>query len=161
MACVIVQLTDQTSTLANVHLAAALASSTQTELIFLDLRRVLNAGLLGAMMGHEHLEDETYDRWETYQQIAKTYGLNPQLQVMYYESYFEALFQAAEALTAVALFATIPASRLGLWHDFRVWRFERQLKAIGCQLLTDYREASLINWLPTPTSAPLSGNSTV
>ncbi|MCU0497648.1 MAG: hypothetical protein MUF87_09885 [Anaerolineae bacterium] len=161
MACVVVQLTDQLTTLANVHLAAALASSTQNELIFLDLRRVLNPHLLGATMGHEHLEDETYDQWETYQQIAQTYGLNPKLQVMYYECYFEALLQASEALQAVALFAVIPAGRFGLWHDFRVWRLERQLKANGCRLSTDYREAALVNWLPNPIPAPLSGNSTI
>ncbi|MCC6804407.1 MAG: hypothetical protein IT319_16105 [Anaerolineae bacterium] len=120
---------------AALHLACAVARTSDADLILLRLIQPQHYSWLGTPFGFELSAKDSERVWR-YKAIAASYGVELRLQSMQYVTLIGALVEAAEMYQAQAVFACIPESILPMWHQYQVWDLRRQLERLGCALHT-------------------------
>ena len=117
------------------HLACAMARTSDADIILLKLMQPQHYSWLGTSFGFEPDASDIEQVWR-YQAIADSYGVEMNVQPMQYVALVGALVEAAEQIEAQAVFACIPSSIVPLWHQYQVWDLRRQLERHGCSLHT-------------------------
>ena len=146
MKTIMVQMSNEQWTMEAMHLASALARSTQGKVVLLHLVLANNAGLLG--WGIPEPTDEEQHFLEEYDTVAEDYGVEFCVQPMQYISLTDALAQAVDSTGASILFANIPDSRIPFWKQFRFWNLKHRLH--NCRLYTLDEEQPISIDEPTP-----------
>ncbi len=117
------------------HLACAMAHTSDADLVMLELIPVQHYSWLGTSFGFQQ-EGDKHDEVKRYRGIAASYDVELSVQPMQYISLIGALVEAVELLEAQALFTHIPTSSLPLWRSLQIWNLHRQLARQGCTLHT-------------------------
>lgn len=149
MNTVIVQLDEHQWTMQAMHLACAMARSTQSTVTLLHLMPVHNIGLLGTPLGISAPSVEEQNLIATCREIAEDYGVEAELLPMQYYTLYDALAQATDYVDAYALFANLTKNPLNLWRKYRLWSLHQQLAAVGCKLYTLDQPTNTKDWVPS------------
>jgi hypothetical protein len=136
MKTILVQVADQSWTMQAMHLACALARNTRGSVVLLRLIQARTSYLLGSELNISSPTELEMGAITEYSMIAEDYGVGIVLQPMRYESFSEAVIQAAEHFDAIAVFASFPLNHMPLWGRFQLWNMRRQLNTQKCQLYT-------------------------
>ena len=154
MGTVVVQVSDRKWTTQAVHFACAMARNTQSRLVLLHLIPARSAYLLGTDLGNKLPTKPELDAIGDYQLIAEEYGLEITLQRMQYESFGDALVQAAELTHPSVLFANVPGNIFPFWRRIELWNLRHQLSAMNCRLYTLDEAEQEQDWLPAVSLTP-------
>jgi hypothetical protein len=148
---ILVQLSDHQWTMPVLHLASALARTTNAKIILLYLTPVAHPSYLGTPFGHTPTPPtlQQYADIDNYAATAEDYGIEISLQIMQCITPLEALLDAAEQLQADAVFAYVPESRIPYWQRFQKWRLQRRVAKTNRQLFILDRPQHDTDRLPT------------
>ena len=141
------------------HLACAMARSNDGHVILLKMVAAGHPALLGSPEGSRNV---THNEMRALAELATTaekYDVPVTVTLCQYASYARALVDAAEQLSAAAVFAPMPASRVPLWARFQAWRLEGNLARAGCTLHTVEPAGGPLEW--TPSATQVASTSTV
>src|SRR5436305_12329422 len=103
---IMVQIADRQWTMVAMHLAAALARNTGTELILVKMAPVQHLGWLGTEFGSPTLSRQDCEEIRDYEATAEDYGVPLSKQVFQYVFLPEALSDAADYFGVGIVFAT-------------------------------------------------------
>jgi hypothetical protein len=149
MGVILVQFGEHQRTMRAMHLACAMACTTNLQVLLLMLERAPNPFLLGAEIGVLPPTPRELAELKDYAQIASEYGLPLAVQPMQYDTISGALAQAVEEYEAVVAFVQLPHSRLPLVDRVERWSLNRQLQACGCKLVLTDEPAQGAAWVPS------------
>src|SRR5258706_7028624 len=121
-------------TMAAMHMACALARQLGTEIALVKLIPTQHVQWLGTSLADQPLTTSEYQALVSYDLTAQDYNVPVVLYKMPYMFLRDAIVDAADAIDAAIVFATLPPSRIALWHDFQIWRLRRQLASHSRQL---------------------------
>jgi hypothetical protein len=127
----LVQMADRAWTEAALHVACAMAHSSngsEGTVVLLRMIQMQHYSWLGTDFGWESFSPEESSAIWSYKAIAEKYGVELCVEPMQWLDYVDALVQAADDLDADAVFAHVPASKLPLWRRCQTWDLRRQLQ---------------------------------
>jgi hypothetical protein len=154
MGTILVQLSDREWTIKAMHMACAMARSTEENVTLLHLMSVVNPKLLGTVFGVPSLSAQELEMLDDCERIAEDYGVCIGLQPVQYESLIPALVQAVEHTKASIVFADLAVSVFPVWKRFQDWNLRRQLASLGCELVMLEQPTPALEWVPTISYRP-------
>jgi hypothetical protein len=134
MKTILVQMSDRQWTMPAVHLACALARTSDAKIILLYFTQVPHPSYLGTQFGYTPPSQQEYTDIDEYHATAEDYGIEMSLQIMQCMTPLDALPAAAEQLNADAVFAYVPQSRFPYWRKFQKWVLQRRVSTVTRQL---------------------------
>jgi hypothetical protein len=131
---ILIQLSDYSWTVQALHLACSMARSQRETVTLLRLMQVRHISYLGSEFGRTPITDQEMGELLSYQDTAEDYGVEIELEQMQCLNPIDAIAEAANVLSATAVFARVPPSLIPIWHDlvearlqYRLWRAGRSL----------------------------------
>src|SRR5262245_49339568 len=108
MQTIMVQVADLNWTMAALHLACALARSTEAAITLVKMVPVQHISWLGTEFGYQNLTMREHDELAAYQTTAEDYGVLLNKELFQYMTLPDAIADAAEYCGAQVVFATLP-----------------------------------------------------
>lgn len=156
---VAVILGEQDWTAKAIHLACALAHSSQSEVVLVKLIPVQHPLMLGEGEGYLNFTRQEQKKCREWLAIAQNYGAPCSLCVYQYASYVGGVVGAAAGLDAATVLAQPLKSLLPLWSRFQQWRLREALAEEGRSLQTLEPAKPEANQLPYINLIPKSKTS--
>lgn len=150
MSTIMVHITNQTQTLAALHVACAMARSSQACIVLLNLIPVSHPEWLGTEWGYMNFSARDQRALKDYEKLVESYGITVKTCVMQVMSTQDGIISAADSVDAQIVFARLPHSFIPFWHTWQVKKLRRALEQHQRQLyMLDYQGAAL-NWKLSP-----------
>jgi hypothetical protein len=131
------------------HLAAALARNEGGKVALLRLVPVQHLSFLGTPLGDVSPTNQEYEDLKQYTATAEDYGVELTVYTMQCYASLDAVAQAAQAVDAQVVFASVPPSHIPYWQRLRTWQLAHKLN--HRQLFTLDQPAERHNWVPSIT----------
>lgn len=130
MKTLLVQMADRAWTEAALHVACAMARSSEDggTVVLLRMIETQHYSWLGTEFAYGTDTPEASSTLWAYKAIAEKYGVTLCVEPMQWITFVDAMVQAADALDADAVFARVPESSIPLWQRYQTWDLRRQLQ---------------------------------
>jgi hypothetical protein len=149
MSTILVQFAERQWTMRAMHLACAMARSSDAQVLLLVLSRVPSPFLLGAEIAMMRPTPRELAALHDCAHIANEYGVALRVEPMQYDTIGGAIAQAVVEYEAVAAFVQMPHSRMPFADRLERWSIQRQLRACGFRLSLIAESAQDVAWVPT------------
>jgi hypothetical protein len=128
MSTIMVQVTDQTQTLAALHFACALARSNQGRIVLLKLIPVSQPGWLGTEWGYMNFTDKDQQALKGYEKVVVSHGIDVKACLLQVMSTRDGIISAADSVDAQIVFAQLSHSIIPFWHAWQTRILRRSLE---------------------------------
>ena len=122
-----VHMADRAWTMDALHLACAMARSTEAGITLVKMIPVQHLSWLGTEDGYRNLTQQDWDNLSSYRATAEDYGVCLSLEPFQYVTLPEAISDAAEYFDAQTVFATLPKYTIPYVRRFHMWTLQRRL----------------------------------
>jgi len=146
---IMVQISNRAWTLAALHSACVLARKMSAKVALVEMIPVQHVSWLGTDLGYMNFTDAMRADFVEYQAVVEDYGIECTPVLFQYDSFADAVAQAAEYVGAKMVFAHIPDSRIPFWTKFQLWSLNRQLMSQHCTLIQETGDSAGI-FMPAP-----------
>lgn len=136
MGIILVQLSEHDWTLQAVHFACAMARSQRADVILLRLDYVRHPMHLGTEYGRTPPSEEEIEVYWACASIAEQYDVTLQFKSIQCATKVGALLTAGDEHAAAAIFVHFPVHHIAYWRRFQIWKLNKSLAAMNCQLFT-------------------------
>ncbi len=148
---IMVQMAERRWTIDALHLACAMAQSTNAEVALIRMISVPHLQWLGTDLAHRVPTLQERTDIQSYAAVAQEYGVAFTVNSLPYSTFTDAIADTAQYLNAAVVFASIPKTVVPYWHRFQVWNLRRRLAHQDRKLYTLEQPADVptADWTPS------------